>query len=581
MIMTEIRQLLENLEQINEDVSLELGDQFDIEINDDFVIESGIVGLTREGIILQGDDTMINLLQESGAVCTRVKLKEGKDHVQMRLGTSSDASAGGSYKLGENWDDEGTVPTEEMIDIIKRPFLTNNMMEKVGNVIGKYGPVRIMAAIEDYASGLYWPRGQGINSKDPWHWAYAVIKSLESGNYNDIDSVPVRKEVKITLPDWVRENSDENQDSVALEEEKEMDLEQLRAELRRDPTTRAAAQAIIKAITTDCEPSSYCIASLTMTYGPEAIIKSLYSTASASEPEDIASPEAIDKLVQKFERSLKYNAGELTEEQELDDKRIKEIKQKIEFYKLMGNEKAAAELEGMLRAGAISSATLKEESKDKSSVSMPARKLYTQTYAKHCKTAKDSKKAEQLAYDAVKEKFGPEVLALLKKHHTSNITENKGLVFKVGDKVTGKDRYGKPFVGIIEKIYTDPQGPQVELANIAILTGVSVSSPTSKLQKHYSKDITEDDAVPSETHVNEAKYRGRTVSLNKPTKGDVKKRKVYVRKPNGNVVKVEFGDPNMRIKKSNPARRKSFRARHRCDNPGPKWKARYWSCRFW
>jgi hypothetical protein len=522
MIMTEIRQLLENLEQINEDVSLELGDQFDIEINDDFVIESGIVGLTREGIILQGDDTMINLLQESGAVCTRVKLKEGKDHVQMRLGTSSDASAGGSYKLGENWDDEGTVPTEEMIDIIKRPFLTNNMMEKVGNVIGKYGPVRIMAAIEDYASGLYWPRGQGINSKDPWHWAYAVIKSLESGNYDDIDSVPVRKEVKITLPDWVRENSDQNQDSVALEEEKEMDLEQLRAELRRDPTTRAAAQAIIKAITTDCEPSSYCIASLTMTYGPEAIIKSLYSTASASEPEDIASPEAIDKLVQKFVRSLKYNAGELTEEQELDDKRIKEIKQKIEFYKLMGNEKAAAELEGMLRAGAISSATLKEESKDKSSVSMT-----------------------------------------------------------VGDKVTGKDRYGKPFVGIIEKIYTDPQGPQVELANIAILSGVSVSSPTSKLQKHYSKDITEDDAVPFETHVNEAKYRGRTVSLNKPTKGDVKKRKVYVRKPNGNVVKVEFGDPNMRIKKSNPARRKSFRARHRCDNPGPKWKARYWSCRFW
>ena len=79
----------------------------------------------------------------------------------------------------------------------------------------------------------------------------------------------------------------------------------------------------------------------------------------------------------------------------------------------------------------------------------------------------------------------------------------------------------------------------------------------------------------------EAKYQGRTVPLGKPMKGDVKKSKVYVRRPNGNVVKVEFGDPNMRIKKSNPKRRKSFRARHNCDNPGPRWKARYWSCRSW
>jgi len=69
--------------------------------------------------------------------------------------------------------------------------------------------------------------------------------------------------------------------------------------------------------------------------------------------------------------------------------------------------------------------------------------------------------------------------------------------------------------------------------------------------------------------------------LGKPMAGDVKKKKVYVRKPNGNVVKVEFGDPNMRIKKSNPKRRKSFRARHNCANPGPRWKARYWSCRAW
>lgn len=80
----------------------------------------------------------------------------------------------------------------------------------------------------------------------------------------------------------------------------------------------------------------------------------------------------------------------------------------------------------------------------------------------------------------------------------------------------------------------------------------------------------------------EAKYKGRTVKLNKPMRGDVKKFKVFVRDPKtGNVKKVNFGDKKMRIKKSNPKRRKSFRARHRCANPGPKTKARYWSCRKW
>jgi hypothetical protein len=83
------------------------------------------------------------------------------------------------------------------------------------------------------------------------------------------------------------------------------------------------------------------------------------------------------------------------------------------------------------------------------------------------------------------------------------------------------------------------------------------------------------------TELDEAEYQGRKVQLGKPMAGDVAKSKVYVKKPNGKVVKVNFGDKNMRIKKSNPARRKSFRARHNCDNPGPRWKARYWSCRAW
>ena len=84
-----------------------------------------------------------------------------------------------------------------------------------------------------------------------------------------------------------------------------------------------------------------------------------------------------------------------------------------------------------------------------------------------------------------------------------------------------------------------------------------------------------------EDAIEEAEYQGRKVKLGKPMRGDVKKFKVYVKNPKGNVVKVNFGDPDMKIKKSNPARRKSFRARHNCDSPGPRHKARYWSCRKW
>jgi hypothetical protein len=80
-----------------------------------------------------------------------------------------------------------------------------------------------------------------------------------------------------------------------------------------------------------------------------------------------------------------------------------------------------------------------------------------------------------------------------------------------------------------------------------------------------------------------AEYQGRKVTLNKPfrTPSGPKKFAVYTKNGSGNVVIVRFGDPNMEIKRDDPARRRSFRARHKCDTPGPKWKARYWSCKKW
>ena len=95
------------------------------------------------------------------------------------------------------------------------------------------------------------------------------------------------------------------------------------------------------------------------------------------------------------------------------------------------------------------------------------------------------------------------------------------------------------------------------------------------------------DLIPEE-YLEEGEYQGRKVKLGKPSQGDVKKFKVYVKNPKGNVVKVNFGHggssakgKTMSIKKDNPGARKSFRARHNCDSPGPRHKARYWSCKKW
>jgi hypothetical protein len=97
--------------------------------------------------------------------------------------------------------------------------------------------------------------------------------------------------------------------------------------------------------------------------------------------------------------------------------------------------------------------------------------------------------------------------------------------------------------------------------------------------KYYEPGKYEDE----EDSADASEYQGRKVTLNKPfrTSNGPKKFAVYVKNESGNVVIVRFGDPNMTIKKDIPARRKSFRARMNCDNPGPKWKSRYWACKSW
>jgi hypothetical protein len=112
-----------------------------------------------------------------------------------------------------------------------------------------------------------------------------------------------------------------------------------------------------------------------------------------------------------------------------------------------------------------------------------------------------------------------------------------------------------------------------------------IAQPEPEVEQSFTNAAYEDAACEScgDTHsLTEAEYDGRTVTLNNPFRSNDDKHKfyVYVQNDKGNVIKLGFGDPNLSIKRDDPERRKNFLARHNCSDPGPKWKAKYWSCKW-
>lgn len=179
--------------------------------------------------------------------------------------------------------------------------------------------------------------------------------------------------------------------------------------------------------------------------------------------------------------------------------------------------------------------------------------------------------------------------------HEQGVAEDEDPCWKNYKQVGMKDKGGKQVPNCVPKEsvedHLDEKGPGL-WANIHAKRKRIKAGSGERMRKPGSKGAPTDDDIKSIQaseknessnygDLDEAKYQGREVTLNQPMAGDVAKSKVYVKNAKGNVVKVNFGQKGVKIKKSNPKRRKSFRARHGCDNPGPKWKAKYWSCRAW
>jgi hypothetical protein len=171
-------------------------------------------------------------------------------------------------------------------------------------------------------------------------------------------------------------------------------------------------------------------------------------------------------------------------------------------------------------------------------------------------------------------------------------TKHKGLPMKVNENFTSKlnnimkrSKDVKDFVkntlrNSDFKLYNEPR---LKNKFVSFLTGF-YNEFSMAVESIYTNERLGIEIVESSKPfaIEEAEYKGRKVKLGKPMQGDVKKFKVYVKDPKtGNVKKVNFGQKGMVIKKDNPAARKSFRARHKCDQKKDRTSAGYWSCRKW
>ena len=144
------------------------------------------------------------------------------------------------------------------------------------------------------------------------------------------------------------------------------------------------------------------------------------------------------------------------------------------------------------------------------------------------------------------------------------------------------------FIELVKRVLIESENEMDEASSPAQQAAIAINMKKKGI-KPKNKYLYEDEYGSVEEtdfdddYLTESEYKGRKVQLNKPflTPNGPKKRSVYVKNEKGNIIKVNFGDPNMRIKKHIPSHRKSFRARHHCETPGPKWKPRYWSCRAW
>ena len=418
----DIYKLVRELGEERDDV-INLYDSMDIELSEGFVIETGVVGFMEDGVIVHLDEDAMEFLDFNGI------LLESEEQIN---------------------------EDRDSIEAVANAVL-NRISRQHTDILSKFGPAAVMAAVDDVAEFAGGDGLEEIGSSDVSIWTKQVIQDLEAGHYKNLH------EGEYTSVDSFKSKLSKSNDPFEM---------------------------IYDAISGN--------------YGDEIRneMQEMYDDVVNDSGYRLHPDDDFEKIIELMVDQL-VDDGDVYESDEplaeLDD-----------IKRLAGQEEVDEGLGKALLGGAALIAAI---------------------------TGVNKMQADHMM------KTEPQLIKLAQMRQEAFVQNDEYKVKELDDRIKKTMDHikvtGRPVMG--------PDGAPI---------------------------------VPGEP-IGEAEYQGRKVPLGKPMQGDVKKSKVYVKKPNGKVVKVNFGDKNMKIKKSNPGRRKSFRARHNCDNPGPRWKARYWSCRAW
>jgi hypothetical protein len=414
----DIYKLVRELGEERDDV-INLYDSMDIELSEGFVIETGVVGFMEDGVIVHLDEDAMEFLDFNGI------LLESEEQIN---------------------------EDRDSIEAVANAVL-NRISRQHTDILSKFGPAAVMAAVDDVAEFAGGDGLEEIGSSDVSIWTKQVIQDLEAGHYKNLH------EGEYTSVDSFKSKLSKSNDPFEM---------------------------IYDAISGN--------------YGDEIRneMQEMYDDVVNDSGYRLHPDDDFEKII------------ELMVDQLVDDSDHRELNELADIKRLAGQEEVDEGLGKALLGGAALIAAI---------------------------TGVNKMQADHMM------KTEPQLIKLAQMRQEAFVQNDEYKVKELDDRIKKTMDHikvtGRPVMG--------PDGAPI---------------------------------VPGEP-IGEAEYQGRKVPLGKPMQGDVKKSKVYVKKPNGKVVKVNFGDKNMKIKKSNPGRRKSFRARHNCDNPGPRWKARYWSCRAW
>jgi hypothetical protein len=447
----DLYKLVRELSEERDDI-VNLYDSIDIELSESFVIETGVVGFMEDGIIIHLDEDAMEMLDFNGVLLE-------------------------SEEVVKESHDESPV-YNAVLNRITRQHL---------DLLSKFGPAAVMAAVEDVADGV--PRDlDEIGSSDVSIWTKQAIEYLEAGHYKNLHETPALMALgRAAAVGAGSEIAGRVADKIGLEEGGNSDVEQFKAK-----------------ISTSDDPFELVYDAISGKYGESirTAMQDMYDDIVIDfrlHPDDDFEP-IIDKMLDYLDADSGMN---------------EQIDELADIKRLAGQEEVDEGLGKALLGGAALIAAITGLSK------MEAHRMMTTE---------------------------PQLITLAQMRQEAFVQNDEEKVKELDDRIEKTMSHigitGRPVMGG-DGNPVDPRKPWA---------GESVQ---------------------------EAEYQGRKVQLGKPMQGDVAKSKVYVKNAKGNVVKVNFGDKNMTIKKNNPARRKSFRARHNCENPGPKWKARYWSCRAW